>query len=686
MANSSTRFNLILDFFSLEQLQHFQDLFADATGVASIITEPDGTPITRPSNFCRLCRDIIRETPKGRENCYQSDAILGRMSKTGAVIQPCLSAGLWDAGAGIYANDTIIAHWLIGQVRNDELDETRLKDYSSEIGADPDEFAKAWQEVPVMSLSQFQKISGLLFSMAGLLSQVANNQLKINEQQAEQKKAESVLKENEIFSKRIVDTANEGIWVMNAEDITTFVNKKMADMLDYTVQEMIGQPISMFMFEEDIPDHLMKTADRIKGETGLYERRVRKKDGSTIWTIVSSSPIMEEGKGYAGSFGMFQDITRRIDSEKELRREEERFRRMVEYSSDILVYLDENGVQQYISPSAEHITGFTVEELRRPFMEFIHPDDLEKVLSVFRELLEHPDRILKGSYRHRHKNGGYRHFETFGRNFFSDPTIRGVVANIRDVTEQKMAEEQLYALNTELDHRVRQRTSELESAIKELETFSYSISHDLKTPLRHINGFLGLFLETAQTGLSDEQMSYLNKISESAQEMSKLIDAILSFSRLNQAELRKVRINSTEMVHQVIKFFEPETKSRVIRFNVGQLHEITGDENLIRQVWTNLLSNAIKYTGKKEEALVEVGSFNEDGTTTCFVRDNGAGFNMKYAAKLFGVFQRFHKARDFDGVGIGLANVNRIIKRHGGNCRAEAEPDAGATFYFTLPD
>jgi light-regulated signal transduction histidine kinase (bacteriophytochrome) len=254
-----------------------------------------------------------------------------------------------------------------------------------------------------------------------------------------------------------------------------------------------------------------------------------------------------------------------------------------------------------------------------------------------------------------------------------------------DISERRKAEKEILELNEALDHRVKLRTEELEAANKELETFSYSVSHDLKTPLRHINGFINLMVENKDTNLTEKDHVYLKNISGSATEMTQLIDAILSFSKLNMGELRKTRIRSSRMVEQVIKYFEPEFQNRKIIFNVESLPDIYGDERLIRQVWTNIISNAIKYSGKKAEAIINIGSSSTEGAITFFIRDNGAGFNMKYAEKLFGVFHRLHKSKDFEGVGIGLANVNRIVSRHGGHCRAEGEPGVGATIYFTLP-
>jgi light-regulated signal transduction histidine kinase (bacteriophytochrome) len=167
--------------------------------------------------------------------------------------------------------------------------------------------------------------------------------------------------------------------------------------------------------------------------------------------------------------------------------------------------------------------------------------------------------------------------------------------------------------------------------------------------------------------------------------MGELIDALLSFSRLNRAEIQKILIDPKSMINQITQIFSADFKSRKIEIKMDELTALYGDYQLIRQVWVNLLSNAIKYTGKKEKAIIEIGSFEQDSQTVYFIKDNGAGFNMKYGNKLFGVFQRLHKPRDFEGIGIGLANINRIISRHGGRCWAEGEIDLGATFFFSLP-
>lgn len=224
------------------------------------------------------------------------------------------------------------------------------------------------------------------------------------------------------------------------------------------------------------------------------------------------------------------------------------------------------------------------------------------------------------------------------------------------------------------------------AANKELEAFSYSVSHDLRAPLRHIGGFVDLLIKNNSSQLDEKGLRYLNTISESSREMGNLIDALLTFSRLSRTELKRTKINSKEMVTRVIKTFSDELAGRDVEINILELPDILGDEDLIKQVWVNLISNAIKYTRNKEKAIIEIGGKTGNGETVFYIKDNGAGFDMKYADKLFGVFQRLHNARDFEGIGIGLANVNRIVVRHGGKCRAESEMGKGATFFFSKPD
>ncbi|HMK65321.1 MAG TPA: GAF domain-containing protein, partial [Thermodesulfobacteriota bacterium] len=261
-----------------------------------------------------------------------------------------------------------------------------------------------------------------------------------------------------------------------------------------------------------------------------------------------------------------------------------------------------------------------------------------------------------------------------------------IAENIAVHLAKTQDEEEIRRLNDELEQRVRERTNQLEALNKELEGFSYSISHDLRTPLRHLTGFVNLLKQNMDGEMDDKRRHYLDVIATSALKMGKLINDILSFSRMGRTNINQSHINLNNMVVEILKALSPESKEREIDWTIGALPEIYGDPAMIRIVFENLISNAVKYTRGRYQAEVEVGHLDEKSEEYIFyIKDNGAGFDMAYQGKLFNLFQRLHHEKDFEGTGLGLANVRRIISRHGGRVWAEGATDQGATFYFSLP-
>ena len=252
--------------------------------------------------------------------------------------------------------------------------------------------------------------------------------------------------------------------------------------------------------------------------------------------------------------------------------------------------------------------------------------------------------------------------------------------------QHKRAEKKIRQLNQELEQRVIQRTAKLEAANKELEAFAYSVSHDLRAPLRHVDGFLELLQKKAETALDEQSRHYMNAISEAARKMGLLIDDLLSFSRMGRQAISFQQVDMETLVRGIIREIDPDAAGRDIAWRINDLPVVTGDRSMLRMVLVNLISNAVKFTRPCRQAEIEIGSMpGQASETVIFVRDNGVGFDMTYVDKLFGVFQRLHRAEEFEGTGIGLANVHRIIARHGGRTWAEGKPDQGATFYFSLP-
>ena len=418
---------------------------------------------------------------------------------------------------------------------------------------------------------------------------------------------------------------------------------------------------------------------------------------------------LRDADGYVvGLIGVATDVSDRQRAAAAVRDSEQHFRSLIENALDLVAILNRDGTYRYASPSHEQSTGYTPQELiGKNGFDFLHPDDIENLRRLYAAGLEKQDLVATVEYRFRHKNGAWRIVEGVFRNLLDDPAVGGMLINARDVTERRQAEDAVRLLNQDLERRVAERTLQLETANKELEAFSYSVSHDLRAPLRAIAGFSEAVLTDYSDRLDEQGRHYLQRMRANATHMNQLISDLLSLSRVTRAELQRRPVDLSDLAQRIAADLQKAEPLRDVEVIVAPDLIAEGDRRLLQIAVENLIGNAWKYTSKHAHARIEFGAMRiEDcrsqigdvsggewgrseiselkSRIVYFVRDDGAGFDMTQAEKLFGAFQRLHNTREFEGTGIGLATVQRIIHRHGGRIWAEAAVERGATFYFTL--
>ena len=495
----------------------------------------------------------------------------------------------------------------------------------------------------------------------------------------DRRQAETSLRASEARLRLLVGSVRDyAIYMLDPEGHVRSWNAGARQIKGYTESEILGQHFSRFYTPEDVaagrPDAALRAA--IAG--GRFEEenwRVRK-DGSRFWADVVITAVRDDRGALVGFAKVTRDLTERKRAEQALRASEERFRILAVTANDAILSADSHGNITYFNPGAERIFGYTAEEVSGRPLTTLMPERFAEAhrAGLARYLATREARVIGRTVElaGRRKDGTEFPLELSLAAWNQGAEV-AFTAIIRDITSRKEGEE-----------RLRSYATQLEAANKELEAFSYSVSHDLRAPLRSLDGFSQALLEDYHDRLDDTGRDFLQRVRAASQRMGTLIDDLLSLSRVTRGDLQVEKVDLSALATALAAELQRSDPQRDVRFAIAPDLVARGDPGLMRLVLQNLLGNAWKFTGKRSPAHVEVGSMAHDGRRAFFVQDDGAGFDMAYAAKLFGAFQRLHASDEFPGSGIGLATVQRIIHRHGGQVWAEGTPGRGATFYFTL--
>jgi PAS domain S-box-containing protein len=492
---------------------------------------------------------------------------------------------------------------------------------------------------------------------------------------------------------QVIEHSPNGMVMVDQKGKIVLINAQIEKLFGYTQDELLGQSIEMLVPKRFHENHSTYRSGFIVNPTprsmgsgrDLYGLR---KDGIEFPVEIGLNPL-ETDQGIM-VLGTIVDITERKRAEELLRRSQEQLAGIIGSAMDAIITVDEEQRIVLFNTAAEMMFQCSSEEVMgKPINRFIperfRADHWKHIQNFSRTNVTRRSMGSLGAIFGQRAGGevfpieaSISQLETDGQRFYT--------VILRDITERMQVEEQKRQLNETLEQRVAERTVQLEAANKELEAFSYSVSHDLRAPLRAIDGFSQALLEDCNDRLDEEGKGYLHHVREASQEMAQLIDDLLHLARVTRSEMRWEIVNLSELARVVVKELKDREPERSVIVNIEEGLVTHGDKRLLRILLSNLLGNAWKFTSKQESAEVSLGKEKKDDQILFFVRDNGAGFDMAYANKLFGAFQRLHSVREFEGTGIGLATVQRIVHRHGGRVWANGAVKHGATFYFTLPD
>ncbi|VGO22298.1 PAS domain S-box protein [Pontiella sulfatireligans] len=661
--------------FSLEQIQRLQDHFSSATGVASIITHPDGTPITEPSNFTRLCHEIIRKSEIGRANCFKSDSVLRRSFPQGPMVRPCLSCGLWEAGTRIMVGGRHIANWLIGQVRDETQPEEHIRAYARKIDADEEAFMEAYAEVPVMSSDRFSQVAKALDTLTNQLSTSAYQNIQQARFIAQQHKAEKKLQELTNIQSLILNNNSLGIALVDQRRFK-WVNPRLGELLGIPAELLRGTPVRMlYPSDQSYSENGKIIYDELgKGLRVDRALELQHQDGTPFWGRLIGKAL-NPAKPQEGSLWMLEDITERRESEMELTR----LSTVITQSPEAVIITELDGTIQYINPAFEAVSGYSREEALGQKPSILKSGKQSPSLYAALWGTIEAGRIWEGRFVNRRKDGShYTEEATISPVKDAEGRITNYVAVKRDITEELIHDEEL-------------RQAQKMEAVGQL---AGGIAHDFNNILQGILGFSEMLI--SDTKKRSQQHDNACEIRKSAKRAAELTQQLLAFSRKQSTQFTRLDLNNT--IHDSTALLDILLRKKyklVLDLQEG-LPPVHADQGQLSQVIMNLAVNArdaMEEGGRLtiSTAFVELNEkdagFIRGANSGAFVcvsfTDTGCGMDDDVINRLFEPF--FTTKEVGSGTGLGLAVVYGIIKQSKGWINVYSEKGTGCCVKVYLP-
>jgi PAS domain S-box-containing protein len=672
------------DLFNLEEIQRLQDLFADAHEVASIITHPDGTPITNPSNFTHLCNDIIRKTEKGCVNCFRSDAIIGCNNPAGPIIQPCLSGGLLDAGASITVGGKHIANWLCGQVRNEAMNEAQMLLYADQIGANREYYMQALNEVPQMSLEKFDKIAQLLFVFANDLSAKSYNKLQLQFQISEQERITKQLEENRENLFITLHSIGDGVISTDINGLIVKMNPVAEKLCGWDLADAKGKALTE-VFNIIHAETRKVAADPVKkvlksGEIVALENHtvLISRKGEEYQITNSAAPIRDKHGNTTGVVLVFSDSTEKYCAQKLLKESEEKYRQAFQTSSDAININRRDGVYIDVNEGFTKMTGFTQEDVSGKLSTEINiwaiPEDLDKMIAGIKE----KGFIKNLESKFRCKDGSLK-TAIISANIIVLNNEPHILTIARDITERKQAEDE-----------IKQKSKELAKSNAEKDKFFSILAHDLRSPF---NGFLGLtqiMVEEMQSLTKAEIQEIAVDMSKSATNLYRLLENLLKWSQIQQGMIsfNPEVIQLDLVVGESIDMIQESANNKDIELVTDIPADLVAfaDKNMLQSTVRNLVSNAVKFTPKGGKIKLSAkASVNQ--CIEIAIQDSGIGMNQFLIDNIFRFDVKTNRlgTENEPSTGLGLMLCKEFVEKQGGEIWVESAEGSGSIFHFTIP-